>query len=129
MSSSKGRDRGSSPLSKRARGKHYEQLAAEFFESKGFSVLAQNYQVGRREIDLIIERPGLLVFVEVKAASDQKFGHPAEKVNQRKIEHLTKAAIQYLADHAISNCDLRFDVVTFVGDKLEHYPNAFEAAS
>lgn len=114
--------------SHRSRGKHFEQLAAEFYEAKGFSILAHNYQVGRREIDLIVQRPGLLVFVEVKAAANQSFGHPAEKVDRRKIEHLTKAARQFLADHAIKDCDLRFDVVTFVGGRLEHFPNAFEAA-
>ncbi|MFH1687747.1 MAG: YraN family protein [bacterium] len=112
----------------RSRGRHFERLAAEFYEAKGFSILARNYQVGRRELDLIVHKPGLLVFVEVKAAADQSFGHPAQKVDRRKIEHLTAAARQFLADHAIDDSDLRFDVVAFVGGRLEHFPNAFEAA-
>jgi len=118
----------SSRSSTHARGRHHERLAAEFFQSKGFEVLEHNLQVGHLEIDLIVRNDDLLVFVEVKSASTLKYGHPAEKVDRRKIERLTRAAQKYLQDHEIEGCDLRFDVVTFVGGRLEHFPGAFEAS-
>jgi len=67
-----------------------------------------------------------MVFVEVKSSSTQKYGHPAERVDKNKIRNLTAAAEQYLIDKKIEGYDLRFDVVTFVNGRLEHYPGAFE---
>ena len=112
---------------KRARGRRFEQLAAEYFQRLGFEVLERNWQAGHKEIDLIVGKYKLIVFVEVKAAANEGFGHPAEKVDRRKMKRLTEAAQQYLLDNHITGCDLRFDVVTFLKGRLEHYPDAFSA--
>lgn len=108
-------------------GRHYEDEAALFFERRGFRVLERNWRAGRKEIDLIVRDDRTLVFVEVKAAATDQYGHPAEKVDLRKQANLTEAARGYIADSDLSGLDLRFDVVTFVEGKLEHYPAAFEA--
>jgi putative endonuclease len=118
----------SSRPSTRSTGRRHEQQAAEYFQKQGFEILERNLQVGHLEIDLIVRQLGLLVFVEVKSASNLKFGHPAEKVDRRKINRLVRAAQRYLQDHSITGCDLRFDVITFVGGKLEHFPAAFDAS-
>ena len=110
-------------------GRLYEDRAIEYYERQGYEVVARNYRTGPHEIDLIVAKPDLLVFVEVKAARSDKFGHPAERVDSRKVAHLSVAARHYLHDHALEGCDVRFDVITFVGDHLEHYPNAFDAPS
>jgi putative endonuclease len=109
-------------------GRSFEKIAAEFFVSKGFTVLERNWQAGHKEIDLIVRKDSLVVFVEVKSSTTGKFGHPAERVDNRKIANLTKAAYQYVNENSIEDCDLRFDVVTFFDGKLEHFPNAFESA-
>lgn len=109
-------------------GKTYERLAASYFEQNGFEILQRNWRAGQREIDLIVRKGNLIAFVEVKSATSKKFGHPAERVNDRKVANLTKAAQRYLIDNKIENCDLRFDVVTFVNGRLEHFPDAFAAA-
>ena len=101
--------------------------AAAFFEQNGFEILQRNWRTGRREIDLIVKKGNLIAFVEVKSASSKKYGHPANRVDERKVANLTKAAQQYLIDNKIENYDLRFDVVTFVNGKLEHFPDAFPA--
>jgi putative endonuclease len=49
-----------------SRGRLGETLAALFLESRGYSILARNLRLGRRELDLIVERGDLLVAVEVK---------------------------------------------------------------
>ena len=113
-------------LSRRAKGAVYEQLAAEFLIRLGFEILDQSWQAGHREIDLIAQKENLVVFVEVKSASTQAFGHPIERVNKTKIRRLCSAAQQYLLAKNIEGVDLRFDVVTFIGGKLEHFPSAFE---
>jgi putative endonuclease len=109
------------------RGRHYEQKAADFFVRQGFDILERNWQAGHKEIDLITRKDDLIVFVEVKAAGGDSFGHPSEWIDTRKKDNLISAARQYTAEKAITDCDLRFDVITFVEDKLEHYPNAFAA--
>ena len=109
-------------------GRDFENRAALFFEQSGFEILHRNWHFGHKEIDLIVRKDRLVVFVEVKSAASKKFGHPAERVDERKVSRLTDAANAYLQKYDISDYDLRFDVVTFVAGSLEHYPNAFEAS-
>jgi len=109
------------------RGREYEKLAATFFEQQGYQVLERNWQAGHKEIDLIIRNENQIIFVEVKSSRTPNFGHPAERVDQRKISNLVSAARQYLLAKNISGTDLRFDVVTFSEGRLEHFPNAFPA--
>lgn len=109
------------------RGKQFEDQAASYFEEIGYTVLDRNWRAGHKEIDLIVRKGDSVVFVEVKASLSDKFGHPVERVDRNKIRHLTNAAQQYILEKRISGCDLRFDVITFSGGRLEHYPNAFGA--
>ena len=113
--------------SKLQQGRRFEKLAGDFYVDDGFDILAYNYRAGKKEIDLIVQKESLIVFVEVKSATSDKFGHPSERVDERKVQNLTEAANQFIIEKNIQHCDLRFDLVTFVDGELEHYPNAFEA--
>lgn len=106
-------------------GREGEDAAAKFYQNLGFIIIERNFRAGRFEIDLIVRNENLIVFVEVKTASGPTFGHPAERVDLRKQRRIVAVAQQYLIAKNLSAVDLRMDVVTFVGDKLEHYPNAF----
>jgi len=108
-------------------GRSFEKRAALFFEQNGYTILSRNWQAGHKEIDVIVRKDNLIVFVEVKSAASEKFGHPVERIDRRKIANLTEAARRYILENKIENCDLRFDVVTFLDGKLEYFPNAFEA--
>ena len=110
----------------RERGRQFEKLAGKYFLENNFEILEENWQAGRKEIDLIVKKENLIIFVEVKSASSKKFGHPSERVDQRKIQNLSQAAKQYILVHNLTNIDMRFDVVTFIEGKLEHYENAFD---
>ena len=107
------------------KGRAYERRAAEFLQQQGFDILDRNYQAGHKEIDLVAACPGLIVFVEVKAAVSKRFGHPAAWIDHKKRENLIAAAHQYIAEHDLHAVDLRFDVITFTDGRLEHYPDAF----
>ena len=107
------------------RGREYEQLAADYLSKQGFEIVARNHQEGHLEIDIIARDQTSLVFVEVKAAATSNYGHPSEWVDARKQERLVRAAESYLQKYPQPGLDLRFDVITFVKGKLEHYPNAF----
>ncbi len=108
-------------------GRDYEQRAIAFLQQHGFEILERNWQSGHKEIDIIARNDDLIVFVEVKASRSLSFGHPSERVNKQKVGHLVKAAQRYIMDHNITDCDLRFDVITFAAGQMEHYPNAFSA--
>ncbi len=107
-------------------GREFEKVAATFYQSHGFEILARNWRAGHKEIDLIARKENLIVFVEVKSSKNKKFGHPAERVDRKKIRNLHEAAQQYIISSEIENCDLRFDVVTFVDGQIEHFPDAFQ---
>ena len=53
-------------LAYRNAGKGGERWAAAYLQSLGYRVLEANYRSRHREIDLIVEKEGILVFVEVK---------------------------------------------------------------
>ncbi len=114
------------PGNRRAIGRRYEDAAAQFLIQHGYSILDRNYQAGHKEIDIVAGKPGLIVFVEVKAARSDRFGHPAEWVSPRKMRLLTQAAQEYIERKKISGRDIRFDVICFVKGELEYYPGAFE---
>ena len=108
-------------------GREFEARAETFLVQNGYEVIERNWRGGRKEIDLIARKDEVVAFVEVKAAASERFGHPSEKVDKKKQAHLTEAARRYIVDKAITGVDLRFDVITFVNGKLEHFPGAFEA--
>jgi len=108
-------------------GREFEDLAAQFFSDRHYDILHRNYHAGHREIDLIVQKGNTVVFVEVKSAKTKSMGHPAERVTKKKMANLIKAAQQYLIENKIDDADLRFDVVTFLSGKIEHFPSAFAA--
>ncbi|MBN2227541.1 MAG: YraN family protein [candidate division Zixibacteria bacterium] len=111
--------------SSRARGREYEKLAEKFLIEQGYTILERSWQTGHKEIDLIAKYDTTVVFVEVKSARSQKFGHPAEWIDRRKQQNIITAAEQYIAEHNLTDCDFRIDVITFYQGKLEHFPDAF----
>jgi putative endonuclease len=108
-------------------GRKFENLAAEFYLQQGFEIRERNWRSGHKELDIIVARDNLIVFVEVKSTFSKKFGHPVERLDRKKTRNLIEAANRYIVDHDITDTDLRFDVVTFVNGKLEHFPDAFPA--
>lgn len=91
-------------------GHRGETLAAWFLRLKLYRVVARRYKTPVGEIDLVVERFGVTVFVEVKArrkaASE---GETLETVNQQRI---MRAAQYWLARNpAKAVAPLRFDVV------------------
>lgn len=108
-------------------GREFESRAETFYLQQGFEIVERNWRGGRKEIDLIVRKDQLVAFVEVKASATARFGHPSERVDARKQARLTEAARRYITEKELTGVDLRFDVITFVSGKLEHFPGAFEA--
>jgi putative endonuclease len=116
---------------RRESGAAAEQLAAEYFEARGYKVLERNHKTRLGEVDLIVEKGPAVVFVEVRFRRTVVFGDPVETVVRRKRTRVLLAAMQYAQEQGLMNRDLRFDVVSVSEwrgqPRLQHYENAFEA--
>jgi putative endonuclease len=109
-----------------------ERIAARWLESKGWRIRERRFRCGHRDIDLVVERDCTIAFVEVKARSGERFGHPVEAVNWRKQRELRHSATVWIARHGRAGLEYRFDVVGVLLDsgkaRLKHVENAFKAA-
>ena len=93
--------------------------------SGGFTVLDRNWRCRDGELDLVLGRPGLVVFCEVKSRTSDAFGVPASAVTpakQRRIRHL---AMRWLDEHDVRAANLRFDVASVVEGRVEVIESAF----
>ncbi len=94
----------------RALGAHGEDLAARWYVERGYDVLARNWRGPAGELDLVLGRPGLVVFCEVKARTTPGFGTGAEAVTPAKQARVRRLAAAWLAGEAHDPAEIRFDV-------------------
>jgi putative endonuclease len=103
-----------------------EQAAAEYLEKQGYQILARNFRTEHGEIDIIARQENLVVFVEVKARSTNRFGYPEHSVTPRKRMHILSAAEKYIFEHREFQT-WRVDVIsveTETGEaKITHFEN------
>ena len=110
-------------------GRKGEELAAKYLKKKGFRVLEKNFKNRFGEIDLIVFKKGLLVFVEVKTRVGSVDFNPEWAINFNKVSRVQKMAQVFLAQNKIDYQDLRIDVVCVCLNeagklfKIDHYKN------
>lgn len=114
-------------MNKRKIGSEYEEKAARYLEQQGLEVLELNFRNRIGEIDLICRDGEFTVFVEVKYRSSDKIGNPVEAVNYAKQKNICKVADYYRTIHKMGDYSpIRYDVITFMGEDITWYKNAFE---
>ena len=109
-----------------------EALAAEYLEARGCRIVEKEWRCRLGEIDLIAEKDGMLLFVEVKLRTNLRYGMPRESVTAKKQEKLRSAALLYLSMHGL-DAPARFDVAEVYTDVhhsarstcIEYIENAF----
>src|SRR3989304_3575985 len=113
-----------------SKGKMGEDAAASFLAKEGYKIVERNFRCPLGEIDIVAIDKGVLVFVEVKTRSSNKFGLPEEAVNRRKQHQMTKAAQLYISRKKLFNSPARFDVVAVTisgeNEEVRVIRNAFE---
>jgi putative endonuclease len=97
-----------------------EECAARRYETEGGRIRASRWRCAEGELDLVVELPREIVFVEVKARR-----HGAETVSERQWARIGAAASRYLAEHTDGTVACRFDLalVDRTG-RLERIENA-----
>ena len=96
-----------------------EDMARHFLEMCGYYCLHQQYRKPGGEIDLIVRRGQVLVFVEVKTRGLNSLASPESWVDGRKIARMKKTARHWLSENPKQGIvEYRFDVVAveFHGD-------------
>jgi|WetSurMetagenome_2_1015567.scaffolds.fasta_scaffold149748_2 putative endonuclease len=81
----------------RITGSMGEKLALRYLEGKGYDLIVQNYFIRGGEIDLIMQKNGILIFVEVKTRRNQNFGRAAEALTSAKKRKMLRAINNYLS--------------------------------
>ncbi len=108
-------------------GRRGEMWAALFLRAQLYRIVATRVKTPVGEIDLIAERFGVTVFVEVKSRSfSHQEGEALLAVNRRRI---VRAAQFCLTRHPkLAPTDLRFDVIFLAPFAWpRHIVNAFDA--
>ncbi len=109
-------------------GRLGEDIARRYLENNGYQIVEQNYRTRYAEIDLIVRKDDILVFVEVRTKIGDKFGRPEESIDKNKIKRLIRNTLAY---RAIRKLDTRFriDAICIVLDEdrtplsISHYEN------
>lgn len=111
-------------------GKKGEDIAVNFLKSKGYKILERNYRKQYAEIDIIAVSPeNVLVFVEVKTRTSEKFGTPFEAITPWKLRPVTKLAEYYQMTHPQLPDAIRIDAIGVTIDdfgtlgKIDHLEN------
>ena len=114
-------------------GNSGENTACLFLGSKGYKIIEKNYRAYRKEIDIIAQKDGYIIFAEVKTRSSVNFGAPSESVNIQKQQHIIFAAKKFLLENnkLYSGLQPRFDIIEIYCDKkanknyVRHIEGAF----
>ena len=75
-----------------------EDIALKYLEDLGFKLLERNFKAKntRGEIDLIMTKGVVIVFIEVKYRRQGSFGYAAYSISERKKKKLYNTAEEYL---------------------------------
>jgi putative endonuclease len=109
-----------------------ERLAAGWWEQHGYAIRARNWRCPYGELDLVAERGGELVFVEVKTRRGERLGTPEEAVTPAKRRRLAASAACYLAEVVAGADDIAYRIDVIAVDlapsgrlrEIRHYPAA-----
>ena len=112
-----------------------EERAQAYLSKKGYVIRHTNWHnstpsgaEGKLELDIVAEKEGMLIVVEVKTRSTEFFEHPAEAITKRKIRNIINATHEYIFQFDWQG-ETRFDVVSVIPHGqdflIEHIEDAF----
>ena len=104
-----------------------ESVAAKYLEERSYIIIARNVRTPYGEIDIVAEKDGFTIFVEIKTRTSSSLGPPEISVTPRKQEHMLAAAAHYTQEHEIDHWQI--DVIAIEGKPGEqphftHFENA-----
>ena len=103
-----------------------EEAAKVWLTSKGYEVSRRNVRTPYGEIDIVAQKNGVTLFIEVKTLTSSKSFFPEQQITARKLEHMLNSAAHYAAENGIDRWQI--DVIAIegkLGEKLtiQHFEN------
>ena len=96
-----------------------ETRVARYLEERGFLLIEKNWRISGGEIDLITRSPdGRIIFTEVKARTNQSFGHPLEAITSLKAKRMRRLALAWLVTHNKWGHPFRIDAAAVIGNEV-----------
>jgi putative endonuclease len=89
----------------------WEDIATQYLESKGFEIIARNYQIKWGEIDIIARDGDITVFIEVRYRRDESHGHPLDTFGVMKRRALKRTAYMYIHKNKVDPDMIRIDFI------------------
>jgi putative endonuclease len=109
-----------------------EQRAVDLLVARGYAIVERNYAfwsktTGKKtgELDIVARQGSYLVFVEVRSRADDEHGDAIETIDRAKQHRIARIAERYLVEARPAYDNIRFDVVTLNGDRIDLYVDAF----
>ena len=108
-------------------GKWGEGEATKYLEEHGYQLIDRNVRTPYGEIDVIVEKEAIIIFVEVKTRTTSSYGPPEISITPRKQEHMLAAAGHYAQTNEIDHWQI--DVIAVEGrpgkqPEFTHFENA-----
>ena len=110
-----------------------ERLAAAYLEARGYQIRERNVRLPPwGEIDLVVERDGVLALVEVRTRTGDGYGGAVGSLTRAKRARMLRAALAYLSRFADDPPAARIDLVAVTFDRrgvllrVEHVDNVVE---
>jgi putative endonuclease len=113
-------------------GEWGEAIAAKDLAERGYAVRDRNWRHGHGELDIVAERHGVIVFVEVRTRRSDAFGKPEESISAHKRATLVATAQAYLDANALTDAAWQIDAIVIELDarnavrRLDHIECAIE---
>jgi len=114
-------------------GRWGEEIAAGYLIRNGYSILERNFYTPEGEIDIIAlqeeKDEQILIFVEVKTRTTEKYGFPEEAFTRKKWDHMLKAIERYLQSQSDYGDAWQIDVIAIQRlikkdpPEIEHFEN------
>lgn len=112
-------------------GRRGEDVALDYLQRCGLSLVQRNWRAGHLEVDLIMEDCYSVRIVEVKTLHAGDGFDPSDNVTREKRLKLVRAAKAFYARNPTFK-EIKFDVVTVLFDagevvEVNYLPDAFNA--
>lgn len=103
-----------------SKGQLAEDMACQYLQQQGLTLLQKNFHSRFGEIDLIMQHQQTLVFVEVRYRKNLDFGGPTASITLSKQAKIQKTALYFMQKKG-REFNARFDVLAICGEDL-HKP-------